>query len=247
MYFQQGKYDDATEFCEQALEWASIINNYELRATIFNTLGAIKSATGELAESIKIFKLCLADFQSVGNAIRQGYVLLNIGLTQTELKQYAEAVISLNQSLAIALEEKDLSLVEICYQNIAKCYMAQDEIHLAKSVLDTARKILPGLISKALETELNYIDGQICRMLGDYRQARSLLEEAFWMAEDNKMTSLTADILKEQALLAQEEGNSTKAESYLSKAIREYNNLNMPKAVEKAQQEMASLKTRKAS
>jgi tetratricopeptide (TPR) repeat protein len=92
MYFQKGKYKESEELCGQALEWATQINDYELRATILNTLGAIKSATGNLRDSIKIFKLCLTDFQTSGNKVRQGYVLLNIGLTQTELTEYVEAI-----------------------------------------------------------------------------------------------------------------------------------------------------------
>jgi len=247
MFFQKGRYDRASELCEQALEWASFIQDYELRATILNTLGAVKSATGELRESIKIFKLCLADFQSSGNKIRQGYVHLNIGLTHTELTEYDSAISSLNMSLAVALEEKDLTLVEICYQNIAKCYLKQNEVHLAQSVLETARKILPGLNSGALEAELFLLEGQSSRLMGDYDKAAEKLEKAAEMANVNKMTSLVADILYEQALLAKEKGLYQIALSKLEIAVKQFRQLGINKSFEEASQVLESMKKQLAA
>ena len=124
-----------------------------------------------------MFNLCLSDFQTAGNYSRQGYVILNIGLTQIELKAYDQAIQKLNEALSIAFSVKDLHLVEICYQNISKCYLEQNEASLAKSVIDTARKFLPGLNSQALEAELNLTDCKILRMLGHYEAAAELLSE----------------------------------------------------------------------
>jgi len=242
MYFQKGSYKKAEELVEQALNWASETGNYELRATILNTLGAIKSVTGDWRESIKIFKLCLADFESSGNQIRQGYVLLNIGLSQTELSEYNEAINSLNEALAIALEVKDLNLVEICYQNISKCYLSQNETHLAKSVIDTARKILPGLNSKALETELNIIDCKILRIMGNTEKAEKLLKEAYQTATENKLTALEADILFEQALVEKEKGNYELAVSKMNAVVKQYKTMGMEKGLKDAIQYLNQMK-----
>lgn len=244
MYFQRGRYQESAELCEQALKWASAIGDHELRATILNTLAAIKSATGELKEAIKTFKLCLADFRSAGNNIRQGYVLLNIGLTQTELGEYSEAVRSLNQALAIALDEKDQSLVEICYQNIAKCYLAQKETILAKSVIDTARRILPGLNSKALECELNLIDSRIMRTMGNLEGAECLLGLTYSMAVKNNMTALQADILHEQGLLFKDLGRFDEAISKLDAAANQYKQIGIEKGFKEAIQTLEYLKRR---
>ncbi len=244
MYFQRGKYHESADLCEQALEWASALDNHELRATILNTLAAIKSATGELREALQVFKLCLADFQTSGNSIRQGYVLLNIGLTYTELDEYPEAIAYLNQSLAIALEEKDLSLVEICYQNIAKCYLAQKETHLAKAVIDTARKILPGLNSKALETELNLIDCKILKAMGNIEKAEIMLKITFEMAAEHNLHALEADILYEQGLLQKNKGNYELAISKLDAAADLYKRLGVDKGFKQAIQSLEYLKRR---
>ena len=242
MYFQKGKYAQSDELCRQALEWATQLSDYELRATILNTLGAIQSATGELREAIQTLQLCLADFESSGNQIRQGYVLLNIGLTHTELGEYDEAISRLNQALAISLSEKDLNLVEICYQNIAKCYFARNETNLAKSVIDTARKILPGLNSQALEAELNVIDCRILRAMGQLETADKLLDKTQRMATDNNLAGLTADVLFEQAHLALDRGRSTLAESKLRSAADQFKQLGMDKRFQEAIQLLKQLK-----
>ena len=242
MQFQKGKYEQSESLCEQALEWASDAADYELRATILNTMGAIKSATGDFRESIKIFKLCLADFRSAGNLIRQGYVLLNIGLTQTELSEYIDAVGSLEQALAIALDAKDLHLVEICYQNISKCHLARQDTNLAKSVIDTARKILPGLNSKALETELNLIDCRIMRAMGDIDGAHELLERTYRLAVDNKQQALQADLLFEQGMLEKDRGHTDTAISKLDAAVSQYRQIGMEKGFKEAVDILSRLK-----
>lgn len=234
MLFQKGQYHESEDLCEQALEWVSEMNDYQIRATILNTMGAIKSATGKLRESIKIFKLCLADFQSAGNSLRQGYVLLNIGLTQNDLGDSPQAIESLNQALSIALQERDLHLVEICYQNIAKCYLSQKEISLARSVSETARKILPGLSSQSLEAELNLIDCRILRTAGDIDRAAELLDITHKMAVEHKLTALEADALFEQGLLERELGNTQRAVAKLDAAINQYRLVGIDKGLQEA-------------
>jgi len=244
LHFQKGAYCEAEKLCDQALEWASTLNDYELRATILNTIAAIKSATGELQEALKTFKLCLADFQSTGNGIRQGHVLLNIGLTQTELGEYDNAIMSLNQALAIALEVKDLNLVEICYQNIAKCHLKLKDTILAKSVIDTARKILPGLNSKALECELNVIDAKILRMMGNLSAAEELLTQTNIMATEHNLAALTADIMLERGVLARTQGAPEPARAMLDAAAKLYQQLGIEKGFKEAVQTLNDLSRR---
>lgn len=243
-FFQQGEYGKSEKLCQLALQWATDISNYQLRATILNTLGAIKSATGDQREAIKVLKLCLADFESSGNSIRQGYVLLNMGLAFTELGEYSEAIESLNQSLSIALTEKDLNLVEICYQNTAKCYFAQKQTSLAKSVINTARKILPGLNSIALTTELNVIDCRILRAMGQIQAAEKLLAETGRMARENNLLALEAEVLFEQGQLNKDTGETGMAYVQLDASANLFRQVGLDKQFQVAIQTLNQLKSR---
>ncbi len=234
MQFQKGQYGDCENLCEQALEYVSVLNDHELRATILNTLAALKSVTGNHREAIQAFRLCLSDFKAAGNVNRQGYVILNIGLSQVELREFPEATVSLNEALAIAFNEKDLHLVEICYQNIARCYLMQKELGLARSVVETARKILPGLSSKALETELNLIEAQVLRAMGDLDRADSILTSAHQWAVKNQMTALEAEIVLEQGLLNQDRGRHNVAGAKLNAAMQQYKEIGADKGFREA-------------
>jgi tetratricopeptide (TPR) repeat protein len=245
MYFQKGEFAESEALCEDSLSWASELNDHELRATILNTLAAIKSATGDLTEAVKTFKLCLADFQSSGNLIRQGYVLLNIGLAQTELEDFSDAVFSLNQALNIALEERDLNLVEICYQNIASCYLAQNETRLAKAVIQTARKILPGLNSTALTAELNLIECKLLHAMGNIEGAEKLLKKTYKLATDNNLSSLEADILFQQGKLLRDKGDFEMAATKIEAAAGQYKSLGVDKGFREAIQTLQNMKNRK--
>jgi tetratricopeptide (TPR) repeat protein len=242
MCFQRGMYAESEALCQQALEWTTTLNDHQLRATILNTLAAIKSATGDLRESIKTFKLCLADFQAAGNSLRQGYVLLNIGLTQTEMGEHFEAVQNLKEALAVAFAEKDLQLVEICYQNIARCHLARKETILARSVLTTARKILPGLNSKALEAELELIDCKILRSMGDLNEAEEKLRSTYRATVDHDLTALQADVILEQGLLLRDKGEFQSAACKLDAAAHLYQQLSMEKGFREAIAALENLK-----
>lgn len=234
MNFQQGNYTVSADLCEKALEWATTIKNYELRATILNTMGAVNSATGNIHEAIKTFRLCLSDFESTGNSLRQGYVLLNIGLAQIELEENIPAMDSLNKALAIALNERDLHLVEICYQNISKCYLAQKDVVLAKSVLDTARRILPGLNSKGLECELGLIEIRIFRISGDLNKAEQLLQKYYSIASENRLTALVPDFLLEMGLVAMDQGNYALSKAKFDAAANQYKAIGVEKGFQEA-------------
>jgi tetratricopeptide (TPR) repeat protein len=244
--FQRGEYSQCEELCEAALKWCEMLKDHELRATILNTLAAVKSATGDLTGSISTFRLCLADFQVANNKTRQGYVLLNIGLSQTELGKYSEAVQSLNESLAIALDERDLHLVEICYQNIAKCHLAQESTIMARAVIDSARRMLPALNSTSLEAELNFLDGKVRRAMGDLEGARHFLMKTYQSAANLELAPLQADVLLELGLLYQDIGWHDRAVSSLEAAERQYRQLNIEKGICGAAEALRNLKLEKA-
>lgn len=241
MAFQQGAYERSEEFCTQALAWATRVGDHQLRATILNTMGAIKSATGNHREAVKQFELCLADFRTVGNTIRQGYVLLNIGIAHTELRDYETANDHLKQALRIAFGERDQSLVQICYQNIAKCYLAQNEYKLARSVSDAARRILPGLHSLALECELDLLDCRILRHLGDIRGAQAIVGRTLPVAIKHDLAQLHADLLFEQSQICKQRGERRQAISFLDTAIGEYRKIGADQGVREAVLELEHL------
>lgn len=239
--FQTGRFNRAEQLCVQALGWANEVDDPELRATILNTMGAILSEQGRAEEAIVTFRLCLADFRAARSTVRQGYVLLNIGLAQIELGKLCESLESLNEALALALREKDQHLVEICYQNIAKSYLAQNEVRLARSVIETARKILPGLNSKALEMELSLLEARIVRAQGDFRSADAMLEAMLPVVTEFKLEGLAADLLLEKAHVARLSGAVEVARSLASSASQQYAALGARKGEAEATRFMGDL------
>jgi tetratricopeptide (TPR) repeat protein len=241
MAFQQGNYAHTEQLCDQALGWASLVGEHELRATILNTLGAVRATTGDKAGALKQFELCLADFRAAGNQIRQGYTLLNIGLTATDIKDYGRAVESLNEALRIAFAERDLQLVEICFQNIARCHLAQNDFVLAKSVCETARKILPALHAAALEVELDVLEARILRQMGDLTSAERILESSLRRAIEQNLSQLHADILLEQGLLSKQRGDRQLAIYKLDSAAAMFRKIGADQAFRETVQELDNL------
>jgi len=219
MKFQQGRFSDSNSLCETAVQWATKSGDYQLRATIFNTLGAIKSVEGHQRESINIFQLCLSDFRSTGNRLRQAYTQHNIGLAQLEVGDHTESRCSLEEALALALEQNDLTLVALCYQNIAKLYLKTGDLPAAQSLIKVAHEINIMLNSPNISTDLAIIEAESYRQGGNISEALGILERALGQAREHKLTEHEAEILSDLGQLFIEMGKYKDARAYLEAAI----------------------------
>lgn len=219
MKFQMGQFSVSYSLCERAVRWATKSGDFQLRASIFNTQGAIKSVEGKQKESIKIFKLCLSDFRRSGNKLRQAYIQHNIGLTHLEIGEYQEAKIAFEEALALALENKDTNLVELCYLNIAKLYLKQGEVVAARSLIKSAHELLETLQSPNLAADLAIIEADAYRLSGDPNRADSILEAALDLARKNNLLQHEAEILYEAGKVAIERGRGDVARYRLEAAI----------------------------
>lgn len=245
MKFQQGLFDESNVLCKRAVDWATESGDFQLRATILNTQGAIKSIEGNQKEAIKILRMCLSDFQRSGNRLRQAYVFHNIGLAQLETGEYIKAKSSLEEALSLALENKDTNLVEICYQNMAKLYLRLGDICAARSLIRPARELLEILKSPNLTADLAIIEAEAYRISGDLRKADSILELALEAARENNLLQHEAEILCEAGQAAIELGQPDIARSRLEAAItifRKTGSNQLEKAVERLKNLEASAK-----
>jgi len=219
MKFQLGEFSLSETLCETAIGWATKSGDFQLRATILNTQGAIKSIEGKQKESIHVFRLCLSDFRRSGNKMRQAYVLHNIGLVQMEMSQYQDARTSFEEALALALESRDLNLVELCYQNMAKMHLQVGDLIAARSLIKSARELLDTLKSPAAEVDLDITDADCRRRFGDLKNSENILERALNMAREHSLSQHEAEILYLGGLVAADGGETHIARSRLEAAM----------------------------
>ncbi len=217
--FQLGEFSLSDDLCRTAIDWATKSGDFQLRATILNTQGAIKSIEGKPKESIQVFRLCLSDFRRSGNRLRQAYVLHNIGLAQIELGQYQEAKNSMEEALTLALENRDLSLVEMCYQNMAKLHIETGDLIAARTLIKAARELLDTLKSPALCADLDIIEAEAERRSGDLVSAENIIEKALRQVREHGLSEHEAELLYEGGLVAADRGASDMARSRLEAAI----------------------------
>jgi tetratricopeptide (TPR) repeat protein len=217
--FQLGDFSLSNILCESAIDWATKSGDFQLRATILNTQGAIKSIEGKQKESIHVFRLCLSDFRRSGNKLRQAYVLNNIGLAQTEIGQYQEAKTSFEEALSLALENRDLNLVALVHLNMAKLFIQMGDLIAARSLIKSARELSEILKSPAVEADLNIIEADAHRLSGDLKNAEDILERALHAARNHNLAQHEAEILYLAGMVAADRGDSCVARSRLEASI----------------------------
>lgn len=217
--FQLGQFADSYSLCERAIDCASKSEDFQLRATILNTQGAIRSMEGNHEESIRIFKLCLSDFRRSGNTLHQAYVVHNIGLAQLEIGQLQESKKNLEEALVLALEQKDTNLVEMCYQNIARLHLKSGDVVAARSLIRVAKDLARFLKSPNLDVDLALIEARSFRLSADLEQSEKVLRKALEKARKHNLIQHEAELLLEAGDLASERGDLDLARSRLEAAI----------------------------
>nr|MBN2278854.1 tetratricopeptide repeat protein [candidate division Zixibacteria bacterium] len=245
MKFQMGQFGDCELLCDQAVDLATKSGDFQLRATILNTQGALASIQGMQKESIKIFNLCLSDFRKAGNRLRQAYALHNIGLAYLELGQFPETKKAFEEAMTMALENNDTNLVEICYQNMAKLQLKTGDIVAARSLISAAEELLDTLKSPQLAADLAIIKAMVYRQSGDQRQARTIIDRALKLTRSNNLLQHEAELLYELGCLEIETGEASAARSSLEAAItllKKTGGNQLKKAVEKLKSLEASAK-----
>ena len=245
MKFQLGQFKDSSSLCEKAIDWATNSGDFQLRATILNTQGAIKSIEGRQKESIKIFRLCLSDFRRSGNKVRQGYILHNIGLAHLELGEYEESRAAFDEAMELAVESQDTNLVELCYLNKAKLFLRLGDIVAARSLLKAAQELLEILKSPSLAADLAIIEAGAFRLAGDPNKAAAVLDDALEAARKHNLLQNEAELLCESGQIAMDQGHSEVARARLEAAIslfKKTGSFQIKKAVDKLRNLEASVK-----
>jgi len=232
----------AEMICELALEWALKVNEDELRATVLHTLASIKSAGGEIGESTRILKLCLADLHAIGNIVGQAFILLNIGYNHRRLEQYHEAIESLNEARNIALTVNEFELAALCYLNLSRCYLARNEPELVRGAIAGARELLPELESATTEVELNLLECRAFTAVGKMDDAVELLKNTYQLSLRHNLDTMQADVQFEQGLVYNDIGEVQTAACKLVAAAQRYRQLGLDEKYRAATMILGQLK-----
>jgi len=216
----QGKYSEALERYEKALQIAERIENLGGKAIYLNNIGMIYKTQGNYPEALERYEKALQIADQTGDLSGKAIYLNNIGLIYKTQGNYPEALKRLEKALQIAEQLGNLSGKATRLHNIGMVYDALGNYREALKRLEEALQIdeqLGNLSGKAVA--LNDI-GEIFRALGNYSEALKRYEESLKISVQLKNLGGKASNLNNIGLILRAQGNYPEALKRFQEALQ---------------------------
>ncbi|NVJ58839.1 MAG: GGDEF domain-containing protein [Gammaproteobacteria bacterium] len=225
-YYYRSEQNKAIEDFEEGVKYASLLDNNANRlATLYSHLGMSYSAIGRSDIAVDFFEKShqsvLDSPDSSKSRIAKSYGNLAIAYQRNE--QYDKAIESNQKSLDIRNEIDDKHGVAICYINIGNLYKVQNKVDQAIEYYQLALAIYrklgydEGIASTALLLAQTFV--QTNTMLNE---AKTLIDEAFLIAEKAKRKSLVLELQSLYYILKKKEKQWEEATGILEKYVELY-------------------------
>jgi DNA-binding SARP family transcriptional activator/tetratricopeptide (TPR) repeat protein len=204
VYWQQSRYQQATDHLQQALALSRQTGDRSCEADTLGNLGVICSAQGRYQEASTLIAQALETHRQAGDLSGEMHCLVNLGNAEERQGSYQQAARHHHQSLAIARKNNDRNTECSALINLGTVRMRQGDLQQAAGYLDQALAMCRETSSRYDQAEALTRTGDLRLRQGRPREACDLIQEALALHQEIGDRSGQADALNSlgEALLA---------------------------------------------
>lgn len=201
IWWRQGNLDEARRLYLEARERALRNGDTSLAAMTAQNLGVIASIRGEPDQALLYYDSSLREYRQLGRHRDACIALNNLGLLQTQLKRWKEALTSYSEALALAerhgCEDIQIQLVV----NRAALTVARGDYAAAEAEVALALNKARTRDDAAAVAEALKLAGIVARNRGTADVAEVHFRDAAAIAETRSNILLLAEVARESAIL----------------------------------------------
>jgi DNA-binding SARP family transcriptional activator/Tfp pilus assembly protein PilF len=188
------------------------------RAHVYNLLGIYHLQSNEMPLAMTYLEEGLRLFDTVGDKMGQGKVLVNLGLCYSKIGQFTKAHAYYQQAIRCAEDSLKLP-IPMVYNNLARIHLYQGELkqawEAAERALNLARQL--GASRDVAHAELSL--GDINAQRGDWAKATLYFEASLISAQENGDKLAEANTLASMAEASMRQGAWARAKLQMDQAI----------------------------
>tara|TARA_Y100000310_G_scaffold344752_1_gene459257 strand:+ start:3512 stop:5449 length:1938 start_codon:yes stop_codon:yes gene_type:complete len=213
-YHVKGQLDSARKYYFKALPVQLLRDSLGV-AGLYNNIGVSYNQEGNYPKSLEFYQKSLDLKLALGQIEASAKTTNNIGIIYFDQKQYSKALEYYNQALELEKQAKDESGMARTLGNIGLVYLEQKMFEQALSHYKKAYVLVEsiGLNCRTIYTTNGV--GQAFSKLGKLDSAKYYLNKALDDAKECQDPQIQTSTLLELGVIANQEGNISKAESYL--------------------------------
>jgi tetratricopeptide (TPR) repeat protein/transcriptional regulator with XRE-family HTH domain len=195
VYWQQSRYQQATDHLQQALALFQQVGDRRREAGTLSNLGVIRYAQGRYQEASTLHAQALDTFRQAGDLSGAMKCLVNLGNTEERQGRYQQAARHQDQSLAIAREIDDHTVECAALTNLGAVCMRQGDLQQAAGYLGQALAMCPETSDRYPRAEALIRTGDVLLRQGRPQEARDRTQEALALYREIGDRSGEADAL----------------------------------------------------
>jgi tetratricopeptide (TPR) repeat protein len=195
VYWQQSRYQQATDHLEQALALSRQIGDHGREADILSNLGVIRLPQGRYQEASTLTDQALDTYRQAGDLSGEMKCLLNLGNTEERQGRYQQAARHHHQALAIARKLDDRHGQCPALIGMGTVRMRQGELQQADSYLSQALALCRETGNRYQQAETLARTGDVRLRQGHHREASDHIGEALALYQEIGDRSGEADAL----------------------------------------------------
>ena len=242
IYGERGDLAKAKAYFLNSLTLINTENDVELTANLETNLGVLENIQGQTDNSIKHLTNALVSYSKLGNNRRITELKHNIGMVYLESGDYKSALATLDEAIEIAKQGGYMSTLSLIYLAKSQVLVATDELYYAAEFADKALDISNSTDDKLTSADSYRVKGIIERSRKNFDAAETYLLTSVRINTSLKNEHNIALTSLELATLYEEKNNSQSKESYLTRALNYFKQINSFKEVKKIE-DMLGIRT----
>jgi putative nucleotidyltransferase with HDIG domain len=202
----------------EAADIAEAAGHSRLAVMIEQNLGTIASVRGDSGAALHRYGRALERYEQTGDGQGVAWVLNNIGMVRTDLRDWVAAAQAFERAMLIARSRGDTELLGTVQLNRADLYLQLDHFDDARACIDQAFELFGRLGSRAGLGESYKLYGSLFRASGKLQLADAHLATVTELAAAAEFLLLEAEARVEHALVYLDLGRNTDALRALNRA-----------------------------
>jgi CHAT domain-containing protein/tetratricopeptide (TPR) repeat protein len=182
--YDVGRYSEALESLQLALEIAYQFGDLRLQAKLLNNLGILYSALGQYEEAVALQEKALAITQAIGDHQGEAGVLGNLGQISNSLGDYASAITYQERALAISRQNGDRQSEASVLSNLGSAHNNIGQYFQAVELFEQSLKIRQEIGDRAGEANALNNLGVSYRGLGQYEKSLEVLMKSLTIRQE---------------------------------------------------------------
>lgn len=213
------RYDDAQSILKKAAGVYQELDDNQGLVRCQNLFGMIYDEQGYLFESHHHYMLALDQCHEAGWRYAETYILINLGISYTDLGDYKNALRYHNQALELARETGDRHAAAVTLDSIGLISFYEGDFAVAKRYFQKALAIRKSVSNQRSTAYVLAHLGFAQAEIGEYKDAESSFLEALKIRQDLSEEALIIDAYSGLALISFLMGNQDDALSYVDKIL----------------------------